>query len=306
MKRVTPYPVIKIPGGKTKLIPNIISNLPEDFDETVKVFIEPFAGGLATSLYLATQKPKLKFRFNDYSFDIANLYSAIKTNPNLIIEHLNRMKLDLTEEGFYKARNTFNNLNRSNILDNGRTSYNNQCIGSSIFLFLNKTCYNGLVRFNSDGKFNSPHGRYKNPEIINEDNLYKLHIFLNDKRVLDSFVGSTVNNDFQKFLIDLLKKKKLKKDSFVYLDPPYIPLSYTASFSNYTYSGFGLYDQFRLKTTLEYLDHLGIRFLLSNSDTLLTKKLFGQFNMIPVTGKRAINCKSGKRGPIREYLIKNY
>ena len=165
---------------------------------------------------------------------------------------------------------------------------------ASRLIYLNKTCFNGLFRVNSAGEFNTPFGNYKNPNIVNEPILKAVGKYL---RTNDIAFHSA---DFSDVLA------KLKKGSFVYLDPPYDPTSDTASFTGYNKGGFNRDEQIRLKECCDELDKRDIKFMLSNSSTQFIRELYKGYNISFVKAKRAINSNANKRGAVDEVVIRNY
>ena len=167
---------------------------------------------------------------------------------------------------------------------------------ASRLLYLNRTCYNGLYRVNSAGHFNTPFGRYKNPNIVNAEGLRAVSAYFNKADIRFE------NRDFAEVL------EALPKSSFVYLDPPYDPLSETSSFTSYSRGGFGREEQIRLKTCCDELTRRGIRFLLSNSATPFILELYGDYKELTITvdARRTVNSVAGRRGAVREVLVRNY
>ena len=161
-------------------------------------------------------------------------------------------------------------------------------------IFLNKTCYNGLYRVNSAGEFNTPFGRYKNPNIVNESTLRAVHEYFNtaDVTILNTSYSEAVQG--------------LPENSFVYLDPPYDPISVTASFTGYNAGGFSREDQIALRDCCRQLDIAGIKFMLSNSATEFIQDIYSEFNITIVPAKRAINSVGSKRGCVDEVVVRNY
>ena len=162
------------------------------------------------------------------------------------------------------------------------------------FIYLNKTCFNGLYRVNSSGEFNVPFGRYKNPNIVNEEALTAVHDYFNTADI------KFLSTDFAHCLYNL------PEDSFVYLDPPYDPVSTTSNFTGYAAGGFDKDEQERLCLVCNNLNKQGIRFMLSNSATPFIKELYSNFNITIVKAKRAVNSKGDKRGEVDEVVIRNY
>jgi len=163
---------------------------------------------------------------------------------------------------------------------------------ASRFLYLNKTGYNGLWRVNKRGKHNVPFGQYKNPKIVDENNLPQVSRVLQDTEI--------ILGDFSRAL------DFVQPGTFIYFDPPYHPLSDTANFTSYTSDSFGIDDQCRLAEVFKQLDESGCKVMLSNSDTLFIRELYKGYDIKVVYARRAINCCAKKRGPISELVIRNY
>lgn len=159
---------------------------------------------------------------------------------------------------------------------------------------MNKTCYNGLFRVNMAGQFNSPFGNYKNPNITNEITIRAVSKYLNDANI------EFKCGDYEDAL------KGIKKGSFVYLDPPYDPVSNSANFTGYDKGGFNRDEQTRLKNSCDKLDKKGVKFLLSNSATEFIKDLYKAYNIKEVKAKRIINSNGNARGDVNEVLVRNY
>jgi len=268
-------PIVKWAGGKRQLLPVIVQNRPKMFTR----YFEPFVGGGAVLFHLQPENALV----NDVNEELINLYRVIKENIDALIEALKKHKNE--EAWFYEVRNQDRDKayrRRSSVERAARIHY------------LNKTCYNGLYRVNSAGQFNAPFGRYKNPNIVNEKNLRALHRYLNTSRI------EILNVDFSAAL------KQAGNGDFVYLDPPYDPVSESANFTNYSKNGFGRSEQERLKETCDDLHKRGVHFLLSNSATAFIKELYKDYDIQIVRAKRAVNSKGDKRGEVEEVLVKNY
>lgn len=270
-------PFLKWAGGKRKLLSKIQHYIPKDFS----TYYEPFIGGGAVLFYLLPQKAII----SDVSEELVNVYRVIKNNVDELIEDLKKHKNE--KEYYYKTRA----LDR----EKGFANLSNIFKASRI-IYLNKTCYNGLFRVNKNGYFNVPFGRYKNPDIVNEENLRSVSQYLNGNDI------EILNADFEDAL------KDVKKGDFVYLDPPYHPLSETSSFTSYTNNGFNVNEQKRLKKVCDRLNKIGCKFLLSNSDSNLVMDLYKDYRetIEKVQVPRSINCKASGRGKINEVLIRNY
>lgn len=271
--QVTPF--VKWVGGKRQLLPDILANLPLQYN----TYAEPFIGGGAVLFKLQPKKAII----NDFNGELINLYLTIKNNLEELLADLK--KHENTPEYFYEIRG----------LDRKEDFREMDAIRrASRVIYLNKTCYNGLYRVNSSGEFNAPFGKYKNPNIVNENTLRAVSAYLNENDI-EIYCG-----DFEEAV------KKLKNGDFVYFDPPYDPVSKSANFTGYVEGGFGTRDQQRLRDVCKKLDKKGVHFLVSNSDTAFIREQYDAFNLVEVKAKRSINSDSRKRGAVRELLIKNY
>ena len=274
-------PFVKWAGGKNGLINSLVSFIPKNFNS----YFEPFVGGGALFFYLKNLNilNSKKIYLNDKNVELINAYKQIKINPNKLLEELEILKNNHGKEYFYKIRN----------LDRDFDFYSlSEVFRAARFIYLNKTCFNGLCRYNAKGNFNTPMGSYKNPKIYDKDLIFSVHEVL--KNV------SITNKDFE--VVSL----KAKKGDFIYFDPPYYPLNKTSSFVSYT-DNFSANEQIRLYKLFKMLDSEGIKVLQSNSNTDFIKELYKDFEIIEVISKRAINCKGDKRGKITELIIRgNY
>lgn len=270
-------PILKWVGGKRQLI-DVIRPLVPNYS----TYYEPFIGGGALLFELQPKKAII----NDSNEELINVYNTIKNNPKELIEKLKEHKDYNCEDYFYKIR----------ALDRNRYKYDNMSDieRAARIIYLNKTCYNGLFRVNSAGEFNSPWGRYKNPNIVNETTLLAMSKFFNKSNIVIR------NGDYKEAL------KGIRKGSFVYLDPPYMPISSSSSFTGYTANGFGENEQIALKKKCDELDRKGIKFLLSNSSCDFIEELYKDYIIEKVAAKRTINAKPDKRGAIDEVLVRNY
>ena len=274
-------PFVKWAGGKNGLINSLISFIPKNFNS----YFETFVGGGALFFYLKNLNilNSKKIYLNDKNTELINAYKQIKINPNKLLEELEILKNNHSKEYFYKIRN----------LDRDFDFYSlSEVFRAARFIYLNKTCFNGLCRYNAKGNFNTPMGSYKNPKIYDKDLIFSVHEVL--KNV------SITNKDFE--VVSL----KAKKGDFIYFDPPYYPINKTSSFVSYT-DNFSANEQIRLYKLFKMLDCEGIKVLQSNSNTDFIKELYEDFEIIEVISKRAINCKGDKRGKITELIIRgNY
>ena len=274
IKLVTP--VLKWVGGKRQLLPEIRKRIPKKY----KVYYEPFLGGGAVLFDLQPKKAIV----NDLNSELINVYKTIKSFPTELVEELRKFSND--EETFYNIRN----------IDRDKTKYQelSNIQKAARIIYLNKACFNGLYRVNNAGEFNSPFGRYKNPNIVNDKTIYAVSKYFNTADI------TFKNGDFEECI------KEIQKDSFVYLDPPYDPISKTSNFTGYNQGGFSDEEQIRIKNMCDRLNENGIKFLLSNSATPFIKELYKDYIIDIVSAKRSVNSKADKRGEIEEVLIRNY
>lgn len=285
-------PFFKCLGGKRQLLSELHERLPKDFFTNKYTYIEPFVGGGALALSILQKNPKQKIILNDYNLHISNLWKTVRYNPEKLISEYNELVIKPYEkETFLEIRDL---INSTKGLTESIIAYSPNIAAQ--FLYLNKNCFNGLIRYNKNGEFNSPFGSYKKVQTYNKD------LILNVSKCLKNIPIYSL--DFQQLIIET--KITSKKNCLFYFDPPYAPLSKTSNFTSYTKQGFSTYDQFRLKSTIEFLDLLGIKFILSNSDSDLVNKLYSAYNVHKVRASRSINSKGSKRGKITEYIITNY
>lgn len=268
-------PFLKWAGGKRQLLGDIRKYVPARYG----TYFEPFLGGGAVLFDLQPKKAVV----NDISAELVNSYEVIRDYIDEILLDLAKHKNE--KEYFYAVRE----LDRT-----PEFKHFTPIERASRLIFLNKTCYNGLFRVNSQGQFNVPFGEYKNPNIVNDIVLRAVHNFLssNDIRIL--------NTDFVQAV------SMAKRGDFVYFDPPYDPVSDTASFTGYSLDGFGKEEQIRLKETVDDLTKRGCKVLLSNSATDFIKDLYSDYNVMIVEATRAINSNASRRGKVDEVLVMNY
>lgn len=269
-------PVVKWVGGKRQLISEIDKYLPSNYS----TYYEPFLGGGAVLFHLQPHKAVV----NDINEELINLYQVIKDNVEELIEDLKRHKNE--PDYFYKIRELDRDIQKYNELTPVERA--------SRIHYLNKTCYNGLFRVNSQGQFNVPFGRYKNPNIVNETTLRAVSNYFNTANIIFKCC------DFEEAV------KGCRKGSFIYFDPPYDPISDTSSFTGYDKGGFGKTEQKRLKDLCDNLNKRGVKFLLSNSQTQFILDLYKDYRIEIVQAKRTINSKGNKRGEVNEVLVMNY
>lgn len=271
-------PFLKWAGGKRQLLDDLRVHIPTMSKRNT--YYEPFVGGGA--LFFSMQ-PKSAV-INDTNHELINCYEVIRDNVEELIEDLKRHEND--EQYFYRIRD----WDRHKYFKD-KTSVE-RC---SRIIFLNKTCYNGLFRVNSQGQFNVPFGRYKNPSFLEIGILRGISKYLNENDI------KILNTDFQDAV------KDAGRGDFIYFDPPYDPISSTSSFTGYDINKFDQDEQKRLKETVDTLTQKNCKVLLSNSDTNFIRELYqDRYNIITVSATRAINSNALKRGKINEVLIKNY
>ncbi len=275
-----PKPFLKWVGGKRALVPEIIERMPKEFNH----YFEPFIGGGALFFELKKRgmlKGKKSYLF-DANFELINAYNTVKNNPHELISYLKEFEQQHSHDFYYKTRAMDREDSFASLPD---------AVRSARFIYLNKTCFNGLYRVNSKGFYNVPMGRYKNPTICDESLIHSASQALQDTEVL--------HVDFAKVL------DFAKKGDFVYFDPPYYPLTTTSSFTSYNQEIFLEDEQKRLFNTFEKLAKKGLHVMLSNSDTEFIKELYKNHQIDFVEMNRFINSKSGGRGKISEVLIQN-
>ncbi|AGO61416.1 DNA adenine methylase [Ferroplasma acidarmanus] len=268
-------PVLKWAGGKRQLLNDLIKYIPNNFNE----YYEPFIGGGSFLIKLYSMDKISNAVISDLNTDLYNLYVTIKSNPYALINELKDIEFKNNSKDYYKARELFN-------------STGNLVSRSALLIYLNKHCYNGLYRVNSQNKFNVPYGKYANPGMPIESDILGLSNLFQKCTIL--------NEDFEEAV------KTASKGDFVYFDPPYMPVNKTSNFTGYTSNGFYEKDQERLYKVFKRLSSKGVYVMESNSDTDFIKNLYKDFNLIEVTARRSINSIGTKRGIISELIITNY
>ena len=277
---VTPKPFVKWAGGKRQLISTLNPNLPDSFG----TYFEPFLGGGALLFHMLTERNGQKCSISDLNSDLVLAYTTIRDRVDSLISSLKNHERNYQKDSKFYYYSVRANNPRSEIEKTSR------------LLFLNRTCFNGLYRVNSKGKFNVPLGKYTNPNIVNEENLRSVSNILQVSRV------SIKCRDFGAVLRDA------KKGDLVYFVPPYQPVSDTANFTSYTSKNFSFDDLSRLVELCQNLDEKGCKVLLSNSDSKEVSEMFSKkpWKISKVRANRSINSDSKKRTGHFELLIKNY
>ncbi|MBI2176137.1 DNA adenine methylase [Candidatus Woesearchaeota archaeon] len=267
---------IKWAGGKTQLLRQFSELYPQKFNHFLEIFL-----GSGAVFFNVKQKfnPSQSFLF-DINEDLINTFKSVRDNVDELIPLLREHRdKDNNKAYFNEQRQKFNTMKHG--LEK-----------AAIFIYLNKTCFNGLYRVNSEGKFNVPFGKYKKPAILQEVKLRMASKFLQNAELSVS--------DFTEAV------KKAEEDDFVYMDPPYFPLTKTASFTSYQKGAFLENEQRQLAKEFKELDKKHCLLMLSNSDTPFIRELYSDFNIVTVKARRAINCIGAKRGVINEVVIRNY
>jgi len=267
------YPIVKWVGGKRQLMFELLKNMPTKYNR----YFEPFIGGGALFFELQPENAYI----SDINEELINLYSVVRDDVDGLIEDLE--KHEVSKEYFLNIRNIDRTKMFSKLSNIKRASR---------FIYLNRTCFNGLYRVNSQGQFNVPFGNYSNPRIIDENNLKNCSELLKNTEIKVA--------DFSEILT------KVQKGDFVYFDPPYVPLNDTSSFTSYTKAGFDIDMQFKLRDVCDELDSMGVKFMLSNSDTKLVNELYSNYEIKKVFASRAVNANADGRGKITEVLVRNY
>lgn len=276
MRDPSVQPILKWAGGKRQLLETIEPLLPKEID----FYCEPFLGGGALLFHLQPHAAII----NDANKNLMLVYRAVRDNVEALVEELSGF--ENTAECFYAVRAWDRDEERYAAIPDEKKA--------ARIIFLNKTCFNGLYRVNSSGKFNVSFGKYKAPKILEAQALRAVSAYLRENSV------AICSEDYSNVL-DLVPE-----GGFVYLDPPYDPISDTAGFTGYTTRGFSREEQLRLKECCDALSERGVKFMLSNSSTPYIKSLFSDYEVIVVKARRSINSVGSKRGAVDEVIVRNY
>lgn len=302
--RAEAKPFIKWVGGKGQLLSELLPRVPK----TIRCYHEPFVGGGALfyalalrlklsrgklttlnggasySYSLPTQFSPAVAKLSDINGELINAYQVVRHLPDKLIKVLEDFDRSHSESFYYSVRSWDRD---PELWENTNSVYR-----AARFIYLNKTCYNGLYRVNMKGQFNASFGRYTNPLICDKPTLKACSQALSgvhiDYRPVDSVLDVAVEGDF------------------IYFDPPYAPVSATSDFTSYTKQGFDVKDQIALKNICVDLDRNGIKWMLSNSNAPLIRDLYQRFNVETVQAGRSVNSKGSKRGKVDELIIRNY
>lgn len=293
---ITLKPFVKWVGGKGQLIGELEKMLPADGERVLTKYCEPMVGGGALLFEILSKYDFDELYISDINVELINAYQAVKNDVENLISKLNEMQmlfLPMDENGrkyfYYTVRERFNDTALSPETSTDKAAQ---------FIFLNKTCFNGLYRVNKKGQFNVPMGAYKNPTICDDDNLRNIHTALQNVTI--------VCGDYS------LSKQFIDNNTFVYIDPPYRPISETSGFTSYNTDVFDDNEQIRLARFMDEINATGAKIVLSNSDPKNVNdednffdELYKSYKIKRVEAIRAINSKGNKRGKINELLISN-
>ena len=296
-KTTSARPFVKWAGGKRSLISQLEEQLPADFDKWKDVtYIEPFVGGGAILFYMLQQYPNIKHAvINDINSDLTTCYQTIRDNTEELIKSLREI-----QEAYYSMQTE---ETRKEFYLTVRDRYNEKDLdaieNTTKFIFLNRTCFNGLYRVNKKGLFNVPFGKYSNPQICDETTIRADSELLKRVEILTGDFEETFNY--------------AKGNTLFYFDPPYRPLSDTSSFNDYAKEAFNDDAQIRLKEYCDKINEAGFSFMLSNSDCKGKNEednffdvLYGKYHIERVWASRSINSNPDKRGKLTEILVRNY
>ncbi|MGN6349191.1 MAG: DNA adenine methylase [Candidatus Nitrosocosmicus sp.] len=276
MHKIIQSSFLKWAGGKKRLVPVLDKLSPKKME----MYYEPFLGSGAFFFYLSQTRSKFQSILSDSNFDLINSYLQLRDNTNEIIDLLHEHQVN-----YYKNRESYYYFIRDEY------SVKDNVESAARFIFLNKSCYNGLYRVNGSGFFNVPHGRYLNPKICNKEKLVNCADLLrksNAKILRDTYKNITL---------------KCERDDFVYFDPPYFPISKTSKFTDYTKESFGLFEHNELAKEFERLNNIGATVILSNSNSEYIKSLYKKYDIIKIKSLRNINCDPKKRKDHYDLMI---
>ncbi|PMC68245.1 N-6 DNA methylase [Fusobacterium nucleatum] len=291
-------PFIKWVGGKGQLLSEINKLYPVELGKNINKYAEIFVGGGAVLFDILSKYKLDEVYISDKNLELINTYKSIRDNVDILIKSLKEMEeqyIPLDNENrkdyYYKKREEYNSLKINSEVNNIEKAV--------LFIFLNKTCFNGLYRVNKKGEFNVPMGAYKKPKICDEENLKNVSLTLRNVKI--------VYADYRK------SEKFIDGKTFVYIDPPYRPLNITSSFTSYTENDFNDKEQIELAEYINVLNKKGAKIVISNSDPKnndiddnFFDKLYDNYNINRVKATRMLNSNASLRGAINELLITNY
>ena len=296
--RIECKPFIKWVGGKGQLLSEINKLYPVELGKNINKYAEIFVGGGAVLFDILSKYKLDEVYISDKNLELINTYKSIRDDVGILIKLLKEMEEQYTSLNnenrklyYYEKRREYNNL-KINIEENNIEK-------ASLFIFLNKTCFNGLYRVNKKGEFNVPMGAYKNPKIYDKENLKNVSMAL--KKVKIVYADYRESEEF------------IDNKTFVYIDPPYRPLNITSSFTSYTENDFSDKEQIELAEYINVLNKKGAKIVISNSDPKnndiddnFFDKLYKNYNINRVKATRMLNSNANLRGAINELLITNY
>ena len=296
--RIECKPFIKWVGGKGQLLSEINKLYPVELGKNINKYAEIFVGGGAVLFDILSKYKLDEVYISDKNLELINTYKSIRDNVDILIKSLKGMEeqyipLDNKnrKDYYYKKREEYNSLKINSEVNNIEKAI--------LFIFLNKTCFNGLYRVNKKGKFNVPMGAYKKPKICDEENLKNVSLTLRNVKI--------VYADYKE------SEKFIDDKTFVYIDPPYRPLNITSSFTTYTENDFNDKEQIELAEYINVLNKKGAKIVISNSDPKnndiddnFFDKLYKNYNINRVKATRMLNSNASLRGAINELLITNY
>lgn len=280
-------PLLKWAGGKRRLLQTLFEVFPANFDLKQNSYFEPFVGGgavlfglsnfLSTEDLVSLSKKRRSIMVSDTNADLINFYKIVRDSPGELSNKIRDLAKRTDRADFYRVRSS---------------SPQTKVGRAARLLYLNRLCFNGLYRVNSKGEFNVPYGRYKNPNIYNPDLIRACSNWLKNAQITEASFKDAV--------------AMAKKEDLVYFDPPYIPLSATASFASYAREGFCEKDQRELAKVIAALTKKGVYVVLSNSDTKLSRQIFGDLNLYSVPVGRSISANGATRSKVKELIGTNY
>ena len=296
--RIECKPFIKWVGGKGQLLSEINKLYPVELGKNINKYAEIFLGGGAVLFDILSKYKLDEVYISDKNLELINTYKSIRDNVDILIKSLKEMEeqyIPLNNEDrkiyYYEKREEYNSLKINSEVNNIKKAI--------LFIFLNKTCFNGLYRVNKKGKFNVPMGAYEKPKICDEENLKNVSLTLRNVKI--------VYADYRE------SEKFIDDKTFVYIDPPYRPLNITSSFTSYTENDFNDKEQIELAEYINVLNKKGAKIVISNSDPKnndiddnFFDKLYKNYNINRVKATRMLNSNASLRGAINELLITNY
>ena len=296
--RIECKPFIKWVGGKGQLLSEINKLYPVELGKNINKYAEIFIGGGAVLFDILSKYKLDEVYISDKNLELINTYKSIRDNVDILIKSLKEMEeqyIPLNNEDrkiyYYEKREEYNSLKINSEMNNIEKAI--------LFIFLNKTCFNGLYRVNKKGEFNVPMGAYKKPKICDEENLKNVSLTLRNVKI--------VYADYRE------SEKFIDDKTFVYIDPPYRPLNITSSFTSYTENDFNDKEQIELAEYINVLNKKGAKIVISNSDPKnndiddnFFDKLYKNYNINRVKATRMLNSNASLRGAINELLITNY